>query len=103
MSSVTVSLAKSHMNVVANSDDELIQLYIDAAEAYLGNYIGKPIADLDPVPADLKLALLRLVAFYYENREAVSFGDAMRLAPYGVISIANSYRERWFGEAEIDG
>lgn len=98
MSIITVSLAKSHMNVVGNADDELIQLYADAAETYLGNYIGKALADLDPVPADLKLAVLRLVAFYYEHREAVSFGDAMRLAPYGVMSIANAYRERWFGE-----
>ena len=98
MSIITVSLAKSHMNVVGNADDELIQLYADAAETYLGNYIGRVIADLDPVPADLKLAVLRLVAFYYEHREAVSFGDAMRLAPYGVMSIANAYRERWFGE-----
>lgn len=98
MSIITVSLAKSHMNVVGNVDDELIQLYADAAETYLGNYIGKTITDLDPVPADLKLAVLRLVAFYYEHREAVSFGDAMRLAPHNVISIANAYRERWFGE-----
>lgn len=98
MSIITVSLAKLHMNVVGNADDELIQLYADAAETHLGNYIGKIIAELDPVPADLKLAVLRLVAFYYEHREAVSFGDAMRLAPYGVISIANAYRDRWFGE-----
>lgn len=98
MSSVTLSLAKAHLNIDHPGDDELLQLYIDAAEAYLGNYIGKALADLGNVPADLKLAALRLVAFYYENREAVSFGDAMRLAPYGVISIASAYRDRWFGE-----
>lgn len=98
MSSVTLSLAKAHLNIDHSGDDELLQLYIDAAEAYLGNYIGKALADLGTVPADLKLAALRLVAFYYEHREAVSFGDAMRLAPYGVLSIANSYRDRWFGE-----
>ena len=28
--------------------------------------------------------------------EVIEF--AMRLAPYGVMSIANAYRERWFGE-----
>lgn len=100
MASVTLSLAKAHLNIDHSSDDELLQLYADAAETYLGNYIGKPIADLDPVPADLKLAVLRLVSFYYEHREAVSFGDAMRLAPYGVLSIANAYRDRWFGEAD---
>jgi uncharacterized phage protein (predicted DNA packaging) len=100
MSIVTLSLAKTHLNIDGNADDELIQLYADAAETYLGNYIGKPLAEIDPFPADLKLATLRLVAFYYEQREAVSFGDAMRLAPYGVISIANSYREKWFGDAD---
>lgn len=99
MSCVSVALAKSHLNVTGDADDELIQLYADAAESYLSNYVGKQIGELATVPADLKLAVLRLVGFYYEAREAVSFGDAMRLAPYGVISIANSYRDQWFGEA----
>ncbi|AKI01431.1 putative phage protein [Hoeflea sp. IMCC20628] len=98
MSAVTLALAKAHMNIDGTADDELIQLYIDAAETFVGNYIGKPLADLDPMPDDLKLAVLKLVAFYYEQREAVAFGITMQIAPYGVTSIANSYRENWFGE-----
>ena len=99
MSSVTLSLAKLHMNLDGTTDDELVQLYIDAAEVWLGNYIGKPIADFDPVPADIKLAVLKLVAFYFEQREAVSFGVSMQIAPYGVTVIADSYRESWFSDA----
>jgi len=101
MSIVTLALAKAHMNVDGTADDELITLYIDAAEAYLSNYIGKQLSDIDPLPADLKLAALKLVAFHYEQREAVGFGVTMQLAPYSVTSIADSYRERWFGEDEV--
>ncbi|MGB3536868.1 MAG: head-tail connector protein [Mesorhizobium sp.] len=119
MSFVSLNLAKAHMNIYDFNDDDLIQLYIDAAEAWLGNYIGKPFAEFDPTPTatdpetgdplplpadfnplppDLKLALLKLVAFYYEQREAVSFGVSMQLAPYGVTNAADSYRECFFGE-----
>lgn len=93
-----LSLAKSHMNIDHDHDDELIAVYLGAAETWLGNYIGKPLADLDPLPADLKLAVLKLTAFHYEQREAAGFGVTMQLAPYGVTAIADSYRERWFGE-----
>ncbi|TGU87724.1 phage gp6-like head-tail connector protein [Mesorhizobium sp. M00.F.Ca.ET.151.01.1.1] len=98
MSIVTLSLAKAHMNIDGTADDELITLYIGAAEQWLGNYIGRPLADLDPLPDDLKLAVLKLVAFYYEQREAVAFGITMQIAPYGVTSIADAYRGSWFGE-----
>lgn len=102
MSIVTLSLAKAHMNIDGTADDDLITLYIDAAEAFLSNYIGRALADIDPVPGDLKLAVLKLVAFHYEQREAVGFGVTMQVAPYSVLSIADAYRERWFGEDEPD-
>jgi len=99
MSIVNLPLAKAHINVlVGNEDDELIQLYLDAAEEWISNYIGKPLSAIDPLPADLKLAVLKQAAFYYEQREAVAFGVSMEIAPFGVTSICNSYRERWFGE-----
>lgn len=98
MSIVNLPLAKAHMNIVGNDDDEIIQLYIDAAEQWISNYIGKPLDELDPFPGDLKLAILNQAAFYYEQREAVTFGVSMQIAPYGVTSICGSYRERWFGD-----
>jgi len=98
VSLVTLPLAKAHMNIVGTEDDELINLYIGAAEAWLSNYIGKALAEIEPFPADLKLAVLKLATFYYEQREAVGFGISMQIAPYGVTSLADSYRVKWFGE-----
>lgn len=100
MNSVPLSLAKLHLNIDGTTDDELISFYIEAADAWLSNYIGKPLADLDPVPADLKRAALLLVAYYYEQREAIAAGISMQFAPLGVVNIANSYRENWFGSGE---
>jgi uncharacterized phage protein (predicted DNA packaging) len=97
MSTVTLALAKSYSNIAGIDDDELVQLFIDAAEEWLGNYIGKPLAEFDPVPADLKRAVLMLVAFYYEQREAVAYGITGQMAPLGVMSIAESYRVSRFG------
>lgn len=102
MSIVTLSLAKAHMNIDGSADDELVQLYLDAAEQWIGNYVGKALSDFDPLPADLKLAILQLVAFRYEQREAVAYGVTGQLAPFGVTSVADSYRERWFGEDAAD-
>jgi uncharacterized phage protein (predicted DNA packaging) len=102
MSTITLSLAKAHMNIDGSADDELIQLYLDAAETWIGNYIGKALVDIDPLPADLKLAILQLVAFRYEQREAVAYGVTGQLAPFGVTAVADSYRESWFGEDAAD-
>ncbi|MBD9493196.1 head-tail connector protein [Ensifer sp. ENS01] len=100
MSAVTLELAKAHMQVDDNTEDELIALYLEAAETWAGNYIGKPIADLDPVPADVKLAILKLISFYFEVRSLATFGLSVDMAPQGVTSILDSYRERWFGDGE---
>ncbi|AEH79576.1 phage protein DNA packaging protein [Sinorhizobium meliloti SM11] len=100
MSAVTLELAKAHMKVDGNAEDELISLYIEAAEQWAGNYIGKPIADLTPVPADVKLAILKLVSFYFECRNIATFGLSMQLAPQNVASVLDSYREKWFTDGE---
>lgn len=100
MSAVSLDLAKAHMKIDGSAEDELITLYIDAAESWAGNYIGKPLADLDPVPADVKLAILKLVAFYYEVRSLATYGISVDMAPQGVTAILDSYRERWFGDGE---
>lgn len=100
MPAVSLELAKAHMQIdpdIANAEvNELVSFYIDAAETWCGNYIGKPITELDPIPADVKLAILRLVSFYYECRGIASFGLSMQLAPQNVATILDSYREKWF-------
>lgn len=102
MSIVTLSLAKAHIKIDHEREDELIQFYIDAAEAWFENYSGIKLSSLDPVPFDIRKAICDLTAFYYIHREAFSFGDAIRLAPSGLMDAARSARERWFGEDAAD-
>lgn len=100
MPEVSLELAKQHMKIDGSAEDDLVSLYVEGAEAWISNYIGKPVADLDPLPADVKIAILRLVSFYYECRNIATFGVSAQLAPLGVTSILDSYRERWFTDGE---
>ncbi|TAU48177.1 phage gp6-like head-tail connector protein [Rhizobium ruizarguesonis] len=100
MTAVSLDLAKAHMKVDGTAEDELISLYLEAAETWCGNYIGKLIADLDPVPADVKIAILKLVSFYYEVRSLATYGLSVDMAPQGVTVILDSYREKWFTDGE---
>lgn len=103
MSIITVSLAKAHLRVDDNSEDELIQLYIDAAEAWFENFTGLKLANLNPVPPDIRRAILNLVGFYYSHRESVTFGVAVRMVPFDVQHVANTHRVAHFGEEVEDG
>ncbi|TIX89295.1 head-tail connector protein [Rhizobium sp. P44RR-XXIV] len=100
MTVVSLDLAKQHMKIDGNAEDELISLYIDGAEAWIANYIGKPLADFDPLPADVKIAILKLVSFHYEVRSLASYGISVDSVPLGVTSLLSSYREKWFGDGE---
>lgn len=98
--SITPELAKQHLKVDGTDEDALIMLYIEAAEQYVAHYLGKPLADLNPLPADIKLAILRLVAFYYECRNLATFGLSSQIAPQAVVVILDSYRQQWFHDGE---
>lgn len=100
MSVVSLELAKAHMKIDGNAEDELISLYIDGAETSISNYIGRPVADFNPVPADVKIAILRLVSFYFECRNIATFGTSLQLAPRSITSDLDSYREKWFTDGE---
>ena len=102
MSSVTLSLAKAHLRVDDSGEDELIQLYIDAAEAWFENFTGRKLAKFDPVPPDVRRAILNLVGFYYAVRESVTFGDAVRMVPFDVQHVATTHRVAHFGEEVAD-
>lgn len=100
MSAVTLETAKQFMRIEDSAEDALILMFIDAAEAWIENYIGKPLADLQPVRGDLQRAILMLVTFYFEHRSIASFGTSIQMQPGMVISILDSYREKWFTDGE---
>lgn len=100
MTGITHDLAKQHMRIDHHEEDALIMLYIEAAEQYVANYIGRPLDELDPFPSDLNVAILRLVSFYYECRNLATFGISSQIAPQTVTQTLDNYRERWFHDGE---
>ena len=100
MTGITHDLAKQHMRIDHHEEDALIMLYIEAAEQYVANYIGRPLDELDPFPSDLKVAILRLVSFYYECRNLATFGISSQIAPQTITQTLDNYRERWFHDGE---
>ncbi|RWD80457.1 head-tail connector protein [Mesorhizobium sp.] len=91
--SVTVALLKLQLNVDFDTDDDLLAHKIAAAEEWIGDYIGKPLVDFDPVPATLTEAVLQLAASWYENREAVVIGAGANEVPFGVKALIRPYWE----------
>jgi hypothetical protein len=100
---ITLSLFKAHigsdelidadaLGSLASGTDELLQLYIDAAEARAAAMLGKPLSDFDPVPADVKQAILQLAAHFYANREAAIIGSSGNELPFGVADLLRPYR-----------
>jgi hypothetical protein len=97
MSVITVADAKAHMNVTSAADDGLIADKIAAAEAWIAQYIGKPIDDAeafpDGTPEPLKEATRQLVAHLYENREATIVGVTMTAVSLGLFDLIGPYRD----------
>lgn len=97
MSIVTVEDAKAHMNVTIEDDDALIGAKIDAAEAWIGKFIGSPLDDAtafpDGTPEPLKEAVRQLTAHLYENREATLVGITMTDVSPGLFDLIAPYRE----------
>lgn len=108
MSIVTLSLFKAHLGTddlldatalgdLANGTDELLQHYLDAAEAWASGYLGFPVTDLVPVPADVKQAVMQMAAHLYQNREAALIGVNVYELPYGIDAFLRKFRKEVTG------
>ena len=75
---ITLQQAKDHLRVIDTDEDALIQSYIDAAEAHVGKYLDRPLDpwndEGDPVPDNVRQAILLAIGDFYENREARFIG-----------------------------
>ena len=82
------------------ADQVVLQRKIAAAQNHIERLLGFRIEDRfggpdqEPVPPALVEAVLHLVAWWYENREAASEGA--REIPFGVSEIVNEFREFTF-------
>ncbi|WP_417724206.1 head-tail connector protein [Salipiger sp.] len=97
MSITSLTLLKSHMAIDHSADDALLAHKLDAAEAWVGNHIGTPFADHDPVPPLLTEAAMQLAAYWYAQREAVAYGTGMVPVPFGVHAMLASHKKQVVG------
>jgi hypothetical protein len=103
---VTLDIAKAHLNVTTTGDDALITAQIAAAGALLAAQLGFAIDDTtqfpDGTPADLDQAQLMLVAHWYATRETAMVNTAAAAieVPFAVREIVANYRNYSFGLAD---
>ena len=74
MSVITLEEAKNHLRVIGSDEDQTIFGYIRAAEAHVSKYLERPLTPWneagDPVPDNVKQAILLAIADFYQHREA---------------------------------
>lgn len=101
MEAVTVDELRDHLSFTEDNgfiDDAQLALKLNAAQAHVENIIGYRIADVFPdggCPPALKIAILQLAAWWFEQRETASENSTSEV-PFGVSDILREYREYTF-------
>jgi hypothetical protein len=90
MTKTPLELLKSQLNLEHTLDDALLNHKIATAEAWIESYTGAALPD--PMPAPLTEAVLQLAAYWFSQREAVSFGVSMQAVPFGIRELLSPYR-----------
>ena len=100
MTTITVQDVKDHLNVDSDEDNNLLAAKIDAAEAWLAQFIGSPLDDAtafpDGTPEPIKEAVRQLVGHLYSNREATLVGLSMTDVTPGLFDLVRPFREYQF-------
>lgn len=87
-----LALLKAQLNIEADDtrDDVLLQHKLAAAENWAECFIGGSIWS-NHYPAVTE-AILQLAAYWFEQREAASFGTSTQMIPFGVHELLSPYR-----------
>jgi hypothetical protein len=100
MAIMTVEDVKAHLNLTDDHDDDLVGLKIGVAEAMVASYIGVELDDAEAFPSGppepIKEAVRKLVAEFYENREANLVGASFGELTPGVYDLLAPYRQYCF-------
>ncbi len=86
--SLNLTLFKQHCNIDTTDDDDILMLYLDAAESTMLSRINRTFESY--LPNDIVLACYMLAAHWYRNREAVS-GFEQKPVPYTVEALIAPY------------
>ena len=97
MSVITLSEAKSFLDVIHNSDNSKLQLLLDAAEDEARAFMNREdlyewdsnISSTDPVPASIKIGVLLLLQANYQatpdDAEKLRRAAEIKLLPYRLL------------------
>ena len=97
MSVITLSEAKSFLDVIHNSDNAKLQLLLDAAEDEARMFMNRDdliewnsnISTTDPVPASIKIGVLLLLQANYQaspdDAEKLRRAAEVKLLPYRLL------------------
>jgi len=80
-------LIKQHLYVNHTNDDALIEVYADAAETAISNYLHKDYEETNKVHEQAKLLL---IGNFYANRESVITGTMVSELPFGIKFLLDS-------------
>jgi hypothetical protein len=96
MSAITLSEAKSFLDVIHSGDDAKLQILLDAAEDEAKQYLNRDdleewdsnISSTDPVPASIKIGVLLLLQSNYQatpdEMEQLRKVAEIKLQPYRI-------------------
>lgn len=87
MAVITLAEAKTYLRVDGSTEDELITRMISSSVTTVENVLRQPISSFNPLPDDIRTAILYTVAYLYEYRETADFDAMLKflraiLAPY---------------------
>lgn len=101
-----IDIVKEHCRVEADftEDDSLLNVYSGAAARYVETWTRRKLFESEASPGyadaedsillgdDVKAAMLLLIGYWYENREAVVVGDTAVTVPFAVEALLQPYR-----------
>lgn len=90
---IDLALAKAHLNVEHNYDDDYIISLIEVAEAVVASDVCEDLSTLNggELPPPLRQAMLLLVGQYYANREPVAYANVKEV-PISYRHLISLYR-----------
>ena len=94
MKYLTLNDIKAHCRIDIDAEDSLLELYGEAAEDTVLNYIGKTydelIEEYTPLPKPIVQATLMLVDTSYQYRSPIS-AQSMSIVPYTFDLLVKPY------------
>ena len=90
---------RDHLGVPGTHDDHILDQKLKGAQRHVERLLGYRIEDRfggedqEPVPDDLREAILQLAAWWYEQREAAVTGTIVQAAPHNLGDIVRELRE----------